>query len=199
VSRETPATTLVAPDPPRMSRVDALRALRWRPARLRAVLFDLDGTLVDTVGDIALALNRSLAEHGQPAVATPVVRGWVGRGAAMLVTRALETLGPPVRTLDPQRLHERFLAHYAALHGEGASTARAFPGAATALRELRSRDLRLAVVTNKQRSLAVESLATAGLGLWLDLVVGGDTCGRLKPDQEPLRHAARSGSPATRR
>ena len=174
-----------------MSPIDPRRALRWRPARLRAVLFDLDGTLVETAGDIALALNRSLADAGYPTVGTAAVRAWIGRGAATLVSHAIANLGLPAGEGEHAALLQGFFAHYARLHASGESTASAFPGAAGALRELRNRELKLAVVTNKQRSLALDALAVAGLGLWPDVVVGGDTCGRLKPDPEPLRHACR--------
>jgi phosphoglycolate phosphatase len=159
--------------------------------QLRAVLFDLDGTLLDTAGDIAVALNRSLVDAGRAAVSAASVRHWVGRGAAALVRRALASRGEAADDAACDALVESFLGHYAGLHATGESTARAYPGVAQALPALRGRGLRLAVVTNKQHSLAVDALAGAGLADWLDLVVGGDTCRRRKPDPEPLEHACR--------
>jgi phosphoglycolate phosphatase len=164
---------------------------RWLPARVQALLFDLDGTLLDTLPDIALALNRSLAECGFGSVSALQARSWIGRGGAVLVERALGALG--ARTDEPQRAHvvRRYFEHYAALQAAGESAALPFAGVEAALVALRAQGLKLAVVTNKLHALAVGALAHARLGESFELVVGGDSCAFRKPDPEPLRHACR--------
>ncbi|MBS0374690.1 MAG: phosphoglycolate phosphatase [Proteobacteria bacterium] len=162
---------------------------RWRPVPLRAVLFDLDGTLLDTAGDIALALNRSLIATGRSAVAADAVRGWVGQGAEVLVQRALRSFGAKATPVDVAALLSAFLLHYAHLQQAGESTATPYPGAEFALRTLRSGRLRVAVVTNKPYALATAALECAGLARLIDAVVGGDTCQQRKPDPGPLDHA----------
>lgn len=162
---------------------------RWQQREIGAVLFDLDGTLLDTVGDIALALNRSLAERGIPAIELDVVRTMIGRGAPMLINRTFERNGRTADESDRTAIFERFLHHYADVHERHESTAEAFPHVAAAVRRLREAGLRLAVVTNKHRSLAVRSLEHTGLLDVFEHVIGGDTCERRKPDPQPLQHA----------
>jgi phosphoglycolate phosphatase len=152
-------------------------------------LFDLDGTLLDTVDDIAAALNRALAEKHIAALATAQVRDLIGRGAPALIARAVERLG--IR-MDPQTqaaLTERFYFHYDQLHLLDESIARAYPGVAEGLESLHALEVRLAVVTNKQRHFAVALLQRLGLSPWIEVVVGGDSCERRKPDPQPLTFA----------
>ncbi len=164
---------------------------RRRPEPLEGVLFDLDGTLVDTVGDIALALNRSLAEIGCSPVPDSAVRDRVGRGAPSLIARTLEASGVVTDAEGHDRLHDRFIAHYHALHHEGTTLARAYPGAREALEGLAAAGYRLGVVTNKHRSLAVCTLQAVGLAPLLDVIIGGDSSSRRKPHPDPLYTAAR--------
>jgi phosphoglycolate phosphatase len=171
----------------------------WRGTPLSAVLFDLDGTLLDTAGDIALALNRAIAEYGWPEVPADEVRHMIGRGAPVLVERAARAQR---RDLDPAthtRVVERFFHHYGALEETGECAARAFDGAADALQALHAAGLRIAVVTNKQQRFADSLLRLLGLHPWIDRIVGGDTCERRKPDPQPLLFACeRLGVPAVR-
>jgi phosphoglycolate phosphatase len=163
---------------------------RGRP--LRAVLFDLDGTLLDTAGDIALALNRAIAEFGWAALPLEDVRRFIGGGGAILVERAAalqrRALSPPLR----EEIIQRFFEHYGLLGDSGEYAAQAYPGAADALRQLYAAGVRIAVVTNKQRRFALEVLRQRGLMHWVDCVVGGDTCERRKPDPQPLLFACQS-------
>jgi phosphoglycolate phosphatase len=164
----------------------------WRGRPLAAVLFDLDGTLLDTAADIALALNRAVAEHGWPPVPAVDVRQMIGRGAPMLVHRAAAS---QQRTLD-EATHaavlDRFFHHYGALQEFDEVAALPFEGAAHALRSLHDAGLRTAVVTNKQQRFAIGLLKRLGLSDWVDVVVGGDTCERRKPDPQPLLFACES-------
>lgn len=164
---------------------------RWHGAPLRAVLWDLDGTLVDTAGDIAASLNEAFVEAGYPAVPAEAVRTMIGRGAPMLIMRALALHGIEADEATRATLFDRFLERYAARHDDGTTTAVAYPGALEALQRLRGAGVRLACVTNKQHHLALRALEHAGLLDKLDLVVGGDTCARRKPAPDPLLHACR--------
>jgi len=163
----------------------------WLGRPLRAVLWDLDGTLIDTADDIANALNRAFADLGLAPVPPAAVRTMIGRGAPMLVARALESQGVQVHDATREVLFQRFLVHYEQMQEEGVLTAIAYPGAAFALDSLAKAGVRLACVTNKQSLLARQSLEHAGLLSMLELVVGGDTCARRKPAPDPLQHACR--------
>jgi phosphoglycolate phosphatase len=162
---------------------------RWIGKTLAAILLDLDGTLLDTADDITVAMNRALAEKRIKGLATAEVRNLIGRGAPTLIARAVERLGVPMDAAEQAALTERFYYHYGQLHRLDESNARAYPGVADGLGKLRELGLRLAVVTNKQRHFAVDLLKRLGLIQWIDVVVGGDSCERRKPDPQPLRFA----------
>jgi phosphoglycolate phosphatase len=162
---------------------------RWRGQPVEAVLFDLDGTLLDTAADIALALNRTLAEHGWSPAAQDDVRRMIGRGAPILIER---TAAAQARALD-EALHaamvDRFFHHYGALQETNEFDALPYPGARESLQRLHDAGLRIAVVTNKQQRFARGLLELLDLIAWVDLVVGGDSCERRKPDPQPLLFA----------
>jgi phosphoglycolate phosphatase len=164
----------------------------WRGRALRAVLFDLDGTLLDTAADIALALNRTLLESGVESVAESAVRKMIGRGSPILIERALAARGRAVDAATQARMVERFFHHYGDLEELNEDTARPYAGAAEALRAVHSAGLRTAVVTNKQHRFADALLRRRGLSAWVDAVVGGDSCERRKPDPQPLMFACES-------
>ncbi len=161
----------------------------WRGRPLAAVLFDLDGTLLDTAADIALALNRALAEHGLGPLALAEVRRLIGRGSPALLRRAAETLGCVADDARQGAMLEAFFRHYGEMQERGEFSARPYPGAREALQRLHGAGLKTAVVTNKQHRFAAGLLHALDLAPWIDVVVGGDTCARRKPDPEPLRVA----------
>ncbi|HEY4750533.1 MAG TPA: phosphoglycolate phosphatase [Steroidobacteraceae bacterium] len=152
------------------------------PARgagpLRAILFDLDGTLLDTAADITSALNSALADQQLGSFSEAQVREMIGRGVPTLIERALARLAAAQRSVDLARLLER-----------GEYQARVYPGVAQGLSALFARGLKLAVVTNKRKQAAVSLLARLGLGEWIQVVVGGDSCAFRKPRPEPLLQA----------
>jgi len=161
----------------------------WRGQPLEAVLFDLDGTLLDTAADISLALNRMLAEYGWAPTAQSEVRRMIGRGSPMLIQRAATAQG---RTLDEAAqtaMVERFFHHYGSLQESNEFGALPYPGVSKSLKELHGAGLRTAVVTNKQERFASGLLQRLDLCAWVDLVVGGDSCERRKPDPQPLLFA----------
>lgn len=163
--------------------------LNWRGTPLDAVLFDLDGTLLDTAGDIALALERAFADRGLAAPPAAEVRQMIGRGAPTLVERALGFGGLTVGATVQAGLLEGFFHHYGRLQEVDECAAQPYAGAREALVALHAAGLPLAIVTNKQRQFACGLLERLDLAPYIRLVVGGDTCERRKPDPLPLTWA----------
>ncbi len=151
----------------------------------RAVLIDLDGTLVDSAPDIAEAVNRLLRELGAASLDLATVRGFIGNGVPALMRRVLDASGAALAERDAIAL---FLHHYQQTNGRHGGV---FPGVREGLRALRDGGWRLGCVTNKPEGPSVTLLAMHGLAPWFDIVVGGDTVGRMKPDPAPLLHARR--------
>ena len=149
-----------------------------------AVVWDLDGTLVDSAADIAASLNRLLAAEGLPVLSDNRVRGMIGEGVRTLIRRGLEAHGvtPDDGRLDA--LVDRFLAIYADVATE---STRLFPGAREALNVLCEAGLRQGICTNKPEAITRQVLAGLGIAGFFDVVVGGDTLPRNKPDPLPLR------------
>ena len=167
-------------------------AANWRGQPLSAVLFDLDGTLLDTVADIALALNRTLLEHGCNPLAESDVRRMIGRGSPILIERAAAAQGRRMDEAAQAAMLERFFHHYGELEESNEDRARPYPSAAESLHRLHRAGLRTAVVSNKQHRFAAALLRRLDLAGWVDVVVGGDTCVRRKPDPQPLLFACES-------
>jgi len=156
-----------------------------------AFLFDLDGTLADTLPDIAASCNHARSRFGLPPLLTPQVRTFVGDGALALLRRALQQALPP----DPARadaLLADALAGYLA-HHEGQCTvhARLYPGVRDLLQRLAAAGHSLGVVTNKPARFAGPILRALGVERLLPVVVGGDTLPQRKPDPAPILHALR--------
>jgi phosphoglycolate phosphatase len=150
------------------------------------VVFDLDGTLVDTVPDIAGAVNRALRAAGLPALTRAEVRGQVGFGGTALVRRALAKAGREARPDQVAALQEAYLSAYAE---EPVRESAVYPGAARLLDELRAAGLRLAVCTNKSGRITGPLMTALGLATRVDAVVTGDTLPVRKPDPGPVLHA----------
>ena len=167
-------------------------AVQWRGRRLSAVLFDLDGTLLDTVADIASALNRAIVDYGWPELAESDVRGMIGRGSPILIERAAAFQGRTLDDVTQAAMVNRFFHYYGELEKANEYRARPYTGAAGALRAVHEAGLHTAVVTNKQHRFAGALLKRLGLEPWIDVVVGGDTCERRKPDPQPLIFACES-------
>ena len=141
-------------------------------------LFDLDGTLVDSVADLATAVNLLRFEMALPPLSLEAIRSYVGDGATALVTRSL-----PPGAFTPARL-QRFLEHYGA---HLLDTTRPYPGILDFLAAQRRRPL--AVVTNKPLALTNQLLQGLGLDTYFPVVVGGDSCAEKKPSPLPVQLA----------
>ena len=100
----------------------------WRGQPLGGVLFDLDGTLLDTAADIARALNRTLAERGWSSLQVSDVARMIGRGSPILIERAAARLGHPLSEAEQAVMVEQFFDHYGALEESNESDADAYPG-----------------------------------------------------------------------
>jgi phosphoglycolate phosphatase len=159
------------------------------PLQVGAIALDLDGTLVDTLPDLHEAGNRMLGGLGlEPALVTQV-RAFIGDGVDRLIKRLLT--GLPDAEPDAAlfgRARESFTTHYAQVLTR---ESRPYPGVKEALDEMRRRGFRLACVTNKPEAFTQPLLRELGLAARLDLVLGGDSLPRKKPDPLPLVHTAR--------
>lgn len=160
------------------------------------VVFDLDGTLVDSAPDLHAAVNRVLGEGlGRPPLPMEAIRGMVGQGARRLVEQALEaTGGIAAPGLDPWT--ERFLELYGA---DPARLTTVWPGVVDQLDSLRRQGVELAVCTNKPEVPSHTLLKAVGLAPYFGAVVGGDTLAVKKPDPAPLLAAIQrvGGEPAS--
>lgn len=148
-----------------------------------AVMVDLDGTMVNTLGDFAEALNRMLADLKLSAIAPQVIENMVGKGSEHLIRSVLAHVGAQdVEALYPQAW-QRYEHHYLAINGQFADV---YPGVREGLQALKSMGLRMACLTNKPLSFAKPLLAAKGLDGFFDCVFGGDSFARKKPDPMPL-------------
>lgn len=154
---------------------------RW--SHLRAVLFDLDGTLIDSAEDLARAANAMLAERGLASLPLAQYRPHGGSGARGMLGQAF---GVAPGHADYEGLKKEFLDRYEALMFDGT---RPFPGVAEELAGLAAAGLRWGIVTNKAERFALP--LTAALDLRAATVVGGDTTAHTKPHPAPLLEAAR--------
>ena len=152
-------------------------------SRTDTLVFDLDGTLVDSLADLAAALNRLLAAENRPVLAEPAVRRMVGDGVAKLVARGLEATGGAPEGTALDTLVERFKTDY---EPRAAELTRAYPGAAEALASLKAAGWRLAVCTNKPQAATLHILEATGLLPYFQAVGGGDRFPFRKPDPRHL-------------
>jgi phosphoglycolate phosphatase len=149
-------------------------------------LFDLDGTLADTLADIAASTDHVRAGFGLPPLGAAGVRDLVGHGAGTLLRRALRELG----AADGDPLYDRAYEIYAAHHEDQCTrAARLYPGVGTWLDAHAAAGHRFAVVTNKPERFARAVLAHLGVDGHFAVVFGGDTMPARKPDPAPLRAA----------
>jgi phosphoglycolate phosphatase len=152
------------------------------------VLIDLDGTLVDSVPDLAFCVDEMMQQVDMPVQGIDKVRTWVGNGVERLVRRAL------TGTLDgepDEALFEKAYPVFLELYKENTSKrSEVYPGVTAGLEWLKQQDLALGCVTNKAEQFTLPLLENLGLLKYFGLVVSGDTLAKKKPDPMPLLHAA---------
>jgi phosphoglycolate phosphatase len=148
------------------------------------IVFDLDGTLIDTAPDLIATLNHILAQHELPEVPYETARPLIGGGAKGMIERALALEGRGCSTADVDRLYTAFVAHYAE---HIADRSRPFPQLEAALDRLAEAGHRLAVCTNKLEWLSKRLLDTLQLAQRFAVICGQDTFGVQKPDPEIFR------------
>ena len=176
------------------------------PRTLEAAIVDLDGTMVDTIGDFVEAINYMLSDLQMPVLEAADVVHMVGKGTEHLLRCALrlvlKNVGHPQETLDdaveglfPMAL-QRYMHHYILINGE---YSKVYDGVAQGLQALKDAGMRLACVTNKPLAFTTPLLAVKGLDGLFDVVFGGDSFDRKKPDPLPLLKACEAlGSEPTR-
>ncbi|MFC5496332.1 phosphoglycolate phosphatase [Caenimonas terrae] len=149
--------------------------------RLSAAILDLDGTMIDTLGDFVVALNRMLDDLRLPGIERPDIERMIGKGSEHLVLSVLAHVGgSPEQFPSAWDAYQR---HYLAVNGQHAAV---YPGVVEGLRLLQSRGLKLACLTNKPTNFALPLLAAKGLDGFFEVVFGGDAFERKKPSPLPL-------------
>jgi phosphoglycolate phosphatase len=151
--------------------------------RLRAAIIDLDGTLVDTLGDFEVALTHMLADLGLPPVPREFIRVSVGKGSEYLIERVLAHVGGEAALAHRDSAWQSYQRHYARINGVHAPL---FEGVLEGLEALRSLGWPLACLTNKPGAFARVLLEAKGLAACFEHVFGGDAFARKKPDPLPL-------------
>ena len=152
---------------------------------VRAVLFDLDGTLLDTIEDLAEASNRMLEELGRPRRPLAQIHSFVGKGIPNLVRRCM-TEDARASEAEIEQAVASFRRHYAQVNGQNT---RIYPGVLDTLDAMRALNLQLACVTNKAEAFTLPLLERMGLMPYFGAVVSGDTLPVKKPDPAVLHHA----------
>lgn len=152
----------------------------------RLVMFDLDGTLVDSVPDLAAAVDAMLLSLGRSPAGSEQVRNWVGNGARVLVRRALagDLQHEGVAEADAEQALEVFLAAYANSHGLSAI----YPGVRETLKWLKQQGIEMALITNKPERFVGPLLDDLRIGRYFRWIIGGDTLPQQKPDPTALLH-----------
>ena len=159
------------------------------PLTVKMVMIDLDGTLIDTVPDLAAAADRMLADLGRPAWDEKHYRAWIGNGVPRFVKRALtgDMQAEPETGLFEQGL-DLFRRHYAAAVSD---LSRPYPGVVEGLEQLQAAGFSLACITNKAETFTLPLLKNLDLYKYFRLVLSGDSLPKQKPDPLPLLHACR--------
>lgn len=140
-----------------------------RGGKFKSVVFDLDGTLVDSAGDIAAALNAAMALHGIPAFAIDDVKMMIGGGSAVLIEKAAIAAGLPLDADGKSALLAEFMTVYKTVSAEGRGL---YPGAIELLKLLKEQGMHVALCTNKPDPVTHVAVKALGIGPYLDFIIG---------------------------
>ncbi len=151
---------------------------------MAVVMYDLDGTLLDTASEIADAVNQTLAEFGHETVSEQQVRDWIGNGTGWLMKTAWHHTEGPL-DVPWEKVMERFILHYEATAGTRSS---AFPHVLDTLKRAREYGVKQALVTNKETRFTERVLEMHGLTDAFDMVICGDSLPGKKPDPQVIAH-----------
>jgi phosphoglycolate phosphatase len=151
--------------------------------QLEAVVWDLDGTLVDSAPDLATALNTVLDKRGFAGHSLETVRGMIGNGVPKLVERGFNAIGIRLEPAQLDELVSLFREEYTAC---ATNRSRPYPQVMEALEKIYTLNIPMGVCTNKPEALSRQILEGRGLSGYFNSVVGGDTTSTLKPDPQPL-------------
>jgi phosphoglycolate phosphatase len=149
---------------------------------MRAIIFDLDGTLIDSLPDIAAAVNHVFSHRGLPVLSREQVKPMIGDGAKILLSRACAAVGAPVAESDYAVFETYYTAHSADL-------TRPYPGIVAALQDLQAAGYSLGVCTNKPQAPALAVLEALDLAAYVGVVTGGNSTPYRKPDPRHLAAA----------
>lgn len=155
--------------------------MQGRLSSIRAAIIDLDGTMVDTLGDFSAALDIMLRHLGQPTVERGVLQRFIGKGSEHLIRSVLAHVGAPAE-LYPQGW-DAYQSAYRDVNGRFSEV---YPGVREGIERLQAAGLRLACLTNKPTEFANDLLGVKGLASAFEVVFGGDAFDRRKPDPLPL-------------
>ncbi len=160
------------------------------PVRVKAIMIDLDGTLLDTIPDLAAAANGMLRELGRPELPEALIRTFVGKGIQNLVERTLSgTLDGGADAAQVARAMPIYERCYTAVNGRHTTV---YPGAREGLDRMRAAGFPLACVTNKSDRFTRPVLDVMDMARYFRIVVSGDTLPKKKPDPMPLTHVCES-------